>query len=254
LIQINSRAGMATVYRSMQNLRTSNVPDMSTLDIAASASLPHDETVLIALLLAFAGGYIDAYTWIIHGVMANAQTANLVLLWVFGTMGDWDKALHFVPPILAFAVGVVIAACLRRATRDRASAISTLIEILLLVLVGILHNRLPDLAGTVGISLVAAMQAAVFTKVEGVPYSSVMITGNMRQAIEGMFTVASGAHRPETLRRSGVLTGVCVAFGLGAAVGAFATKGVPDLALGIPVIALVVVLLRCDADRNEART
>src|SRR3954468_21683247 len=128
---------------------------MSSLDMAAGASRRRDETVLVALMLAFAGGYIDAYTWIIHGVMANAQTPNLVLLWVYGMMGDWDKALHFVPPILAFALGVVIAAGLRRVAGDRASAISTMVEILLLVLIGILHNRLPDLAGTLGISVVA---------------------------------------------------------------------------------------------------
>src|SRR3954465_12291159 len=109
---------------------------MSSLDTAARASLHPAETVAVALLLAFAGGYIDAYTWIIHGVMANAQTANLVLLWVYGMMGDWDKALHFVPPILAFAGGTVISAWLRRVAGDRASAISTLIEILLLVLIG----------------------------------------------------------------------------------------------------------------------
>ncbi len=54
---------------------------MSTLDVAAGA-IRRDETVGIVLLLAFAGGYIDAYTWIIHGVMANAQTANVILLWV----------------------------------------------------------------------------------------------------------------------------------------------------------------------------
>ena len=226
---------------------------MSSLDIAASPPIRRDETVQIALLLAFTGGYIDAYTWIIHGVMANAQTANLVLLWVYGMVGDWDKAYHFVPPILAFMVGVVIAAWLRRATGERASAISTLIEILLLVLVGVLHNRLPDLAGTLGVSCVAAMQAAVFTKVEGVVYSTVMITGNMRQAIEGMFTAASGGP-PGTLRRSGIFTTVCVAFGLGAAVGALATKRIPDLALGIPVIALLVVLLGCEVRRYEAPT
>lgn len=55
---------------------------MSSLDIAASASLRRDETLEVALLLAFGGGYLDAYTWIIHGVMANAQTANLVPLWL----------------------------------------------------------------------------------------------------------------------------------------------------------------------------
>src|SRR3981189_3615737 len=106
---------------------------MSSLDIAASPSIRRDETVQISLLLAFAGGYLDAYTWIVHGVMANAQTANLVLLWVYGTVGEWARALHFVPPIAAFMVGVVVAAWLRMAAGDRASAISTLIEILLLV-------------------------------------------------------------------------------------------------------------------------
>jgi uncharacterized membrane protein YoaK (UPF0700 family) len=223
---------------------------MSTMDTAAASSIRRDETVPIALLLAFAGGYIDAYTWIIHGVMANAQTANLVLLWVYGSIGNWTKALHFVPPILAFAAGILVAAWLRRVTGARASAIGTLIEILLLVTIGILHNRLPDLAGTLGISFVAAVQSAVFTRVEGVVYSSVMITGNMRQAIEGLFAAASGNG---TLRPPGIFATLCVTFGLGAAVGAVATKQIPNLALGLPVIALLVVLLLCEVSSEEGR-
>lgn len=220
------------------------------MDTAAASSIRRDETVPIALLLAFAGGYIDAYTWIIHGVMANAQTANLVLLWVYGSTGNWAKALHFVPPILAFAAGILVAAWLRRVTGARASAIGTLIEILLLVTIGILHNRLPDLAGTLGISFVAAVQSAVFTRVEGVVYSSVMITGNMRQAIEGLFAAASGNG---TLRPPGIFATLCVTFGLGAAVGGFATKQIPNLALGLPVIALLVVLLLCEVSSEEGR-
>jgi uncharacterized membrane protein YoaK (UPF0700 family) len=227
---------------------------MSSLDIAASASLRRDEWAPVALLLAFAGGYLDAYTWIIHGVMANAQTANLVLLWVYGSAGKWMEALHFAPPMIAFAAGVVVAAWLRRATGDRASAISTVIEILLLIAVGVLHNRLPDLAGTLGISFVAAMQTAVFTKVEGVAYSSVMITGNMRQAIEGLFVAISGSGQLGALRRSRLFAALCVAFGFGAAVGAFVIKQIPDLALGLPVIALFIVLLRCEGQRDEARS
>ncbi|SEN82383.1 YoaK family protein [Bradyrhizobium sp. OK095] len=225
---------------------------MSSLDVVAGSSIRRDETVEVALLLAFAGGYIDAYTWIIHGVMANAQTANLVLLWVYGAAGTWDRALHFVPPILAFAVGIVMAARLRRAAGERAPAISTLIEIVLLIAIGILHNRLPDLAGTLGISLVAAMQAAIFVKVEGTACSTVMITGNMRQAIEALFATASGGGPPGTLRRAGIFVALCIVFGFGAAVGAFATKGIPDLALGVPVVALLIVLLRCEVQRDEA--
>jgi uncharacterized membrane protein YoaK (UPF0700 family) len=224
---------------------------MSSLDIAASSPIRRDETVQISLLLAFAGGYLDAYTWIIHGVMANAQTANLVLLWVHGTVGEWERAVQFVAPMAAFMVGIVVAAWLRRSTGDRASAISTLIEIVLLITVGILHNRLPDLAGTLGISFVAAMQTAIFTKVEGVAYSSVMITGNLRQAIEGVFAVVSG--QLGSLRRPGVFAALCVAFGIGAAVGAYATKVIPDLALGLPVMAVLIVLFRCEIRPNEDR-
>lgn len=222
------------------------------MDIA-SASLRRDETVPTALLLAFVGGYLDAYTWIIHGVMANAQTANLVLLWVYASTGNWDEALHFVPPIIAFAAGIVLAAWLRGVVGPRTNAISALLEILLLVAIGILHNRLPGLAGTLGISFAAAMQTAVFTRVEGVAYSSVMITGNMRQAIEGAFAALSGAGPRGPLRRSGIFAALCLTFGLGAAIGAFATKGIPDLALGIPVTALLIVLLRCEIERNEVR-
>ena len=76
---------------------------MSALDLAAGATR-RDETVEIVLLLAFSGGYIDAYTWIIHGVMANALLVFLVFFWVFGMAGDWARALKFVPLILAFFV------------------------------------------------------------------------------------------------------------------------------------------------------
>jgi uncharacterized membrane protein YoaK (UPF0700 family) len=78
-----------------------------------------------------------------------------------------------------------------------------------------------------------------------------MITGNLRQAIEGLFAVISGQFG--LLRRSGIFAALCVAFGIGAAVGAYATKGIPDLALGLPVIALLIVLLRCEVQRSEER-
>lgn len=182
---------------------------MSSLDIAASPPVRRDETVQISLLLAFTGGYLDAYTSIIHGVMANAQTANLVLLWVHGSVGEWDRAIQFAPPMAAFMVDIVIAAWLRR----------------------------------------AAMQTAIFTKVEGVAYSSVMITGNMRQAIEGVFAVVSG--QLGSLRRPSIFAALCVAFGIGAAFGAYATKVIPDLALGLPVVVLLIVLLRCEIRPNE---
>jgi len=54
-------------------------------------------------------------------------------------------------------------------------------------------------------------------------------------------------------RRSGRSAGLVVSFGTGAAVGAFMTKQTPALALGIPVIVLLVVLLRCETERTMGR-
>jgi uncharacterized membrane protein YoaK (UPF0700 family) len=223
---------------------------MSSLDVAASA-IRRDETVAIVLLLAFAGGFIDAYAWILHGVLANAQTANLIFLWVNAMAGIWAKALHFVPPILSFAGGIVLAAWLRRAAGERASALSVLIEIVLLVAIGVLHNRMSEVAGTLGLSLVAAIQAGIFTKVEGTLCSTVMITGNMRQAVENIFTMVAGGTPAGTTRRTWIFIALCAAFGFGAAVGAFTTKTIPNLSLGIPVLALLIVLLRCQTVPQE---
>jgi uncharacterized membrane protein YoaK (UPF0700 family) len=225
--------------------------DMSALDVAAGA-IRRDETVSIVLLLAFAGGFIDAYAWTLHGVLANAQTANLIFLWVYGMAGNWAKAFHFVPPILSFAGGIVLAAWLRRVAGQRASALSVLLEIVLLIVIGVLHNRMPAVAGTLGLSLVAAMQAGIFTKVEGVPCSTVMITGNMRQAVENSFAVVAGGAPAGTLRRTGIFAALCAAYGFGAAVGAFITRNSPELALLVPVVALLIVLLFCEFTRPGA--
>jgi uncharacterized membrane protein YoaK (UPF0700 family) len=216
---------------------------------AANPPLRREETLVVALLLAFAGGYLDTYTWITHGILANAQTANLVFLWVHATAAQWQQAFHFVPPLFAFFVGVVIAAWLRRAAGERVGQLSLVIEIAMLILVGILHNRLPQVAGTLGISMVAAMQTSIFTRVEGATYSSVMITGNFRQAIEGAFALISGDQQVGLLRKSCILMGVCAAFGTGAAAGAFLTERVPTLTLTVPVAALLLVLLPCGTSR-----
>ena len=174
---------------------------------ASNLSVRRQETLLVVLLLAFAGGYIDAYTWILHGVLANAQSANVVFLWVEAMARRWEEAFRYVPPILAFTVGVVVASWLRRSAGGKAGEVSLLIEIVMLLVVGVLHNRLPDLAGTLGISFVAAIQTSIFTKVEGLTYSSVMITGNMRQAIEGVFE-ASGGGDLGGLRRACIFIGL----------------------------------------------
>lgn len=220
---------------------------------AAAASVPRDETLQIASLLAFVGGYLEAYTWIVHHVFANAQSANLVFLWVYMTGGEWERAVRYIPPLLAFVVGVVLACWLRWALPQQAARISNLIEIAFLFIVAILHNRLPEVAGTLGLSLVAAFQTVSFPRVEGWSYNSVMVTSNFRQTIEGLFAAFAGSTEPRPFRRSYVFGTMCVAFGSGAAAGAFATELKRTYSLAVPVMLLVIVLLLCEQKPVRAR-
>lgn len=219
---------------------------VSTPKTAATSIFPREEVLLIAGLLALTGGYLEAYTWIVHRVFANAQTANLIFLWVYVTSGELAKAFRYVEPLAAFMLGVIMASYLRKFVPRRASEISILIEIIFLFIVAILHNRLPDLAGTLGIAFVAALQTASFPRVEGMSYSSVMATSNFRQTIEGLFAAFAGGSGDRSFRRPYVFGMMCIAFGVGAALGAFVTEWTRAYSLAIPVVLLVIALLRCE--------
>jgi uncharacterized membrane protein YoaK (UPF0700 family) len=225
-----------------------------SLNRATDLDINREETLTVAALLAFAGGYIDAYSWITHRVFANAQTANMLFMWIHAMEGAWAKALHYVPSLTAFVIGVVMACWLRRVAGHRAAPISLLVEIAFLVLVAILHNRLPGVAGTLGISFVAAMQAASFPRVEAWSYSSVMATTNLRQTIESVFDAFVGCADPRPFRRPMVFATILAAFGVGAAMGAYVTVQVPALTLGIPVTVLLIALLHCEQRRDPVST
>ena len=68
------------------------------------------ESLLLGALLAVAGGFFDAYTYLCRGgVFANAQTGNIVLFGLELAQREWIRALGYLVPIVAFAVGVVVA-------------------------------------------------------------------------------------------------------------------------------------------------
>jgi uncharacterized membrane protein YoaK (UPF0700 family) len=81
----------------------------------------------------------------------------------------------------------------------------------------------------------------------------VMVTSNFRQAIEGLFATFAGNTEPRPFRRSYVFGTMCIAFGSGAAAGAFATELKRAYSLAVPVMLLVIVLLLCEQKPVRAR-
>ena len=76
------------------------------------------ESFLTAVFLSLSGGLQDAYTYLFRGkVFANAQTGNIVLLSANLMDGIWERVLHYLVPLCAFALGVLTAEKMRERFR-----------------------------------------------------------------------------------------------------------------------------------------
>lgn len=143
------------------------------------------ETLFLGALLTVTGGFLDAYTYLCRGkVFANAQTGNIVLLGVKLAEGQFDALLHYLIPILAFALGVVVAELTRRRFRSHPAIhwrqIVIALEIAILALVALLPTGEWDTAANVLVSFVCAVQVQSFRKIRGNPCATTMCTGNLR--------------------------------------------------------------------------
>ena len=69
---------------------------------------PHD-TIVIGICLSLVGGFLDAYSYLLKGkVFANAQTGNVVLLFISAANREFYKFLKYIIPIMTFAFGIFL--------------------------------------------------------------------------------------------------------------------------------------------------
>ena len=126
------------------------------------------ESFRLGAMLAVAGGFLDAYTYLVRGgVFANAQTGNIVLLGVRMIQGQWALALHYLIPILAFAGGVVVADLVKYRFRHASGIhwrqMTVGLELVLLAGVAFLPSQMDNLAN-IAVSFVCAVQVESFRK------------------------------------------------------------------------------------------
>ena len=153
------------------------------------------EALRVGVLLALAGGYLDAYTYLCRGgVFANAETGNMVLLGVKLAAGNWAGAAKYLPPIFAFFLGVLVAEVIRR--RGKAAVSSKLhwrqwvlaLEIVVLAAAAFLPmGGAWDMAVNWAVSFVCALQVESFRRVHGKAYVTTMCTGNLRSGTELLY-------------------------------------------------------------------
>lgn len=206
------------------------------------------ESMRLGALLAVAGGFFDAYTYLCRGgVFANAQTGNIVLLGLELAEREWLRALAYLAPILAFALGVVVAEVVKRRGKARQAGgagmhwrqVIVLAEIVLLAVAAFLPQRM-DMAVNILISFVCAMQVEAFRKVRGSAFATTMCTGNLRSGTEQL-VIWRQTGDANAARKARHYYCIILFFILGAALGAVCTDTLGERALLITCVPLLAV-------------
>ncbi|MGN8895614.1 YoaK family protein [Flavonifractor sp. HCP28S3_F3] len=206
------------------------------------------ESFRLGALLAAAGGILDAYTYLVRGgVFANAQTGNIVLLGVRLIQGQWLLALHYLIPILAFAVGVVVAELIRYRFRQSNSVhwrqVTVGLELILLAAVAFLPSSLDNLAN-VAVSFVCAVQVESFRKVNGNAFATTMCTGNLRSGTERLYLYLKTGER-DHWSRAIQYYGIILCFIGGAALGGLCAERLDQVGvlISLPFLAAAFVMM-----------
>ena len=210
------------------------------------------EAFIVSVFLALGGGFQDAYTYMVRDhVFANAQTGNVVLMSTHLFGGEWEAALRYLLPLLAFVAGVLVAEQVQHrfkyAVRIHWRQGILAAEIVILGLVGLMPLPM-NLAANMLVSFSCAMQVQSFRKVGGNAYASTMCIGNIRSGTEALSRWARTRDAGE-LRRAGYYFGAILAFAVGAGAGGRLSVlwGVPTIWLAD--VFLLVALLLMDLDR-----
>ena len=185
------------------------------------------EKYSIGVLLSIVGGFLDAYTYLNRGhVFVNAQTGNIVLFGLACAERSWLKASYYLLPILAFAVGIMLAELIKRNYKQKANIhwtqIVLILEVVVLVIVSMIPQGNANQVANILISFVCSLQVASFRRMNGQAFATTMCTGNLRSATEQLCAFWQEKDK-NALKISLQYYGIILFFIIGAIAGAILT-------------------------------
>lgn len=207
------------------------------------------ESFSVAIILAVAGGFLDAYTFICRGgVFANAQTGNIVLLGMGLASRNYTAVKSAIAPIFAFMLGVFIAEFIK--SKFKTPHVKPLhwrhgvllIEIIILTLAALIPIGDMNRIVNVMVSFVCSLQVQTFRTVHGNSFASTMCTGNLRSGTDALFKYIKTAN-PVHVKKTACYYGIIICFIIGAVLGALVSKKRPDIAIFIPVVIYVLAFI-----------
>ncbi len=221
-------------------------PGHAATDPAAGATPERQvaESLSAAMLLAFAGGTLDAFLYLEHGrVFAGAMTGNAVLCGIAILGRNGPDILHHALPLAAFLCGVLISEVLQARIKHHAVTLGLALETAGLLAASFLPLSFPDPVFIFLIALLAAFQIASFRTADAYTYNSTFITGDLRTFIVGLYKAFQPATRSEGLRQFRDLGGVIASFLVGALAAAALAHRHANHTLWLPALAVGLVFV-----------
>ena len=209
------------------------------------------ESMILGVVLTLAGGFQDAYSYNCRGqVFVNPQTGNIVLLAQNIASGNFQNALHYLFPLLAFLAGVYLSEWVRELCKSFQKLhwrqIVLAFEIVMLAIAGLLPQSL-NVVSNVLMSFACAMQVDSFRKFRGIPCATTMCIGNMRSGTE-LLCRYHITKDPELKRKSLHYYFIILVFAIGAAIGAVASQkfGNPAIwiAAGLMLLGFILMFVK----------
>ncbi len=218
------------------------------------------ETYLVAAILASAGGFLDAYSYLVRGhVFANAQTGNIVLLGMNFFERDWLECAKYLMPILMFVVGVLLADRMRIKLANSSLHWRQHIILIEAVVLGAV-TYLPigggyDLIANTLISFVCSLQVESFRKVHSLSFATTMCTGNLRTATEHVSLYLTEKDS-EHLKAAFKLYGIIAFFVVGVIIGSLLCTALERAGLIFVIFQLIAVfvLMFIDVEKQEEQS
>ena len=208
-----------------------------------------ENSLYLFLTFALVGGFLEAYTFLLHGgVFCNAQTGNLVLFFLNLTGGNWADASHYLYSLLAYVAGILVSLALPLLFRRRAPhAFVTALEMAAFIALAFIPAAAPDWYTYVSVSFLCALQYNTLTECRGAKLATTFCTNNLRQMTIHLFDAAKN-RSAAPLRKAGIYAAVILAFAAGAVGGAFAAQFFGNyctlLAAALLLPSLLFLLLR----------
>lgn len=214
------------------------------------------ESIELGIVLALAGGFMDAYSYVARdGVFANAQTGNILLTGVHLSEGEVGLALRFLIPVLCFSTGIIVSDLVheRLSSRIHWRQVTVFVEALVLLGVSFVPGELNILANSLT-SLACGMQVESFRKIHGRGVATTMCVGNLRSALQSVDDYIL-THRRRFLESGVLYFGVILCFVAGAILGNWCVDilGLKAIAVCAGLHALAFLLMFIDRESADVQ-